>query len=1507
VEVTRTKTSPARIQFRVTDSEGDPAAVEILMRAGSRVEDALLVADAGQGIDVSLDGLATDGDGVEHVKLWDFDTQLGTGFVPGVELSVSLRGTDTVFRAVGNGVGNDPPSIVLAEPVPVEEVVGLAQFELSVGDSSSDIVAVAASFSTDVAGGFPEGSFQPASPADAGLVGVVTDDGGAPDGAALADFFWDVIADLGTSENRVRMRFVPTDCDEDGSSLATGEPLEVEVTVDNNSEPIADLDETSFVLDGDRRRGLPVPFRVINQEPGESVELVFQWRHPEQSFDAPPLELPGSAAEIRVLLRSPLQAQLHQIAERMPIVHAGRLVPLGPDRVRLPELALGAESLETHGLIGRVLEVGRVSLTPSLVSQSWSTPPSRPAAALPDATGAEAYVLDRASSSALRLRRIELATGAVLDERVASAPGIPDAMAWDVGGEALLIASHDFAGEAWTLQRLSHSDPNAPLETLGTFTASVALSDPDSGSLVRGLASLGAASAVATIGSDLWRIDYPRSPATLHRLLGNLEEPTGVAVDVLAPARIFLAERRANRVLEVDPETGASHVLAASLTSVPPFLGGGFPAPEALAYDSIRRQLLVVTDPVAGDGAREIRSVATTGGSPLVVPLGTVGTDTPATGELVGTGLALAESGAMVVSLRLEDEIAAGGGAQQLRTVTAVDTATNSVTVDRPFDPPLDAEHPWRIEELSDPLIASSSGVRGTFLWDVSRVTAGNVFVRMIAIDSEPGIRSDTQVPKTLAAPFGATRAHFSEPERELELADLDEDGLLDLVFARPALQIRLQDTPRAFGPVTTLPGFARSVAAGDLNGDGLRDLAALGNQIDLYFNAPAAPGSFATVPDRSLSGITLTFGQTTLVVDLNGDGFHDVYGGGVVFLQDPNSPGSFPGKFGEPDHILIGGLAEVAAGDLDGDGSTDLVLADDEDLDLSVFLQTPGGFSLVRHLVDALTGSVDLADLDRDGDLDLVAAGFDPRLGQAIPDGVALIFLQEQGGLSLHERLGLDVMDGTRAARAADFDRDGWMDVAVYSSEYFNLFEAEGIAPNVQFFHQIPSAGGPPRFRRAEHAQLRLASSPGSAKSVSTVLAAADIDSDGYVDVAAPFLEGFADGVDVYYQAGRGGFLAEPGGLHFDPSIPFTSLGLGDLDGDGLQELFGGDSLAFFGRARILRQTTLGRFTFGEILAGSDTARPFTPARFSVADVDDDDRVDIILANGGDGDSGRHGSADVSVFTAGSAGFTLTEHYNPFTQFAGFPGGTFDSDVLAQDLDADGKIDLAVGVTIGLGGRTFLGVRLRGRDLEVALDAHAESVAAGDLDRDGLQDLAAAGAGSGLVVFLQNAPGDFGVDPGSEEPRLPSLVLTDAAMNDPSSSALADFDGNGQLDLLAACRGSANLVVFLQRDDGDGELESTDFTVSSFDGGGSLEALHALDLDLDGDLDALARRGNDLASFLQTAPGRFTPDPDSPLFSGLPDDSFPVDFVVGDIDGDRDADVLVRSGTALQILYGRH
>lgn len=228
-----------------------------------------------------------------------------------------------------------------------------------------------------------------------------------------------------------------------------------------------------------------------------------------------------------------------------------------------------------------------------------------------------------------------------------------------------------------------------------------------------------------------------------------------------------------------------------------------------------------------------------------------------------------------------------------------------------------------------------------------------------------------------------------------LAVADLNSDGQPDIVTANTIMNangtgssnvsVLLQDSahPGHFLPAVNYPtGFSPvDVAIGDLNGDGLPDLAVADTSgISILFQNPAAPGQFLP-----LKTIAVGSGGTSAVAiaDLNGDGRADLAAttatGVNVYRQDPARPGAFQ----TADSYLVGAQPyALLAQDLDADGRPDIAVANLGSPDgrtpasLSVLLQDPirsGSFlPATSYAAGIYSCAIAAADLDGDGAVDL-------------------------------------------------------------------------------------------------------------------------------------------------------------------------------------------------------------------------------------------------------------------------------------------------------------------------------------------------------------------------------------------------------------------------------------------------------------------------------------------------------------------------------------------------------
>lgn len=234
---------------------------------------------------------------------------------------------------------------------------------------------------------------------------------------------------------------------------------------------------------------------------------------------------------------------------------------------------------------------------------------------------------------------------------------------------------------------------------------------------------------------------------------------------------------------------------------------------------------------------------------------------------------------------------------------------------------------------------------------------------------------------------FDVQRFEGGHVPQSLVLADVDGDGKLDIVTAAGTDGIVVMRNTTANGtlafdaPILLPAGDAVSVTTGDIDQDGRPDLISTdtdGNQLVVQLDR-STPGTIAY--DQAYTFATARGPISVLAVDIDHAGGIDV----VVLCAEDAALSLFsnataigdqvPAFAARVDRETSAQPGQLLAGDLDGDGSPELVVLQPQDSTLRVFNNTGSTFAGAR--VDPLdelqpTGA-GIVDLDHVGGLDLV------------------------------------------------------------------------------------------------------------------------------------------------------------------------------------------------------------------------------------------------------------------------------------------------------------------------------------------------------------------------------------------------------------------------------------------------------------------------------------------------------------------------------------------------------
>ncbi len=637
----------------------------------------------------------------------------------------------------------------------------------------------------------------------------------------------------------------------------------------------------------------------------------------------------------------------------------------------------------------------------------------------------------------------------------------------------------------------------------------------------------------------------------------------------------------------------------------------------------------------------------------------------------------------------------------------------------------------------------------------------------------------------------------------------------------------------------------------------------------DVAFFKTQAPGWFEAPWLAHDTAIYNQAGQawypnSMAVADFNGDGRPDVAtsnsGNSNLLAPRISVILSEAEKFSPATaYTLAKPPADVAAGDVNGDGFPDIVAPNTGDFadgtDASVLINNGDGTFAPAFPVPlgaAGAASILLLDMDTDGDLDIVTANAG---WNAAGHTVSIVTNSGTGTFSSPQVI--EAGKAPTAIAAGDFNGDGLPDLVVARGQ-------KGLMQTTQVRVLMNSP-------RGFSAPVTLGSLT-TGGDFSPSLAVADFDNDGDPDIAYSDLKlhkgalGSIFAFAVYTNLGTGSFgtpVTYPLGLW---TGGFAEMTVADFNGDGRLDIAGvHDPNGGFSIA--LAAAGGGFLPSLERIAGE------SPVDLAASDIDDDGDSDLLMTS-------QLSMEVMSRFNEGDG---------QFSPAPSFPVKLWSYHIDQGDVDNDGDLDIAATYGDGANGGISL-LRNQGDGTMAPYEllsapVFASSVKLRDLNGDGWLDMVWADKYPpySFRTRLNTGAGEFGAVQSWLQTQTCGVTIgTDAIV-------VSDLDADGDLDVVLvenlACGGGAGPKhLYVHRNDGAGNFTTASVVNTTFGAGGVMVD----DVDHDGHLDLIAT-GNSVEIALGNGNLTF-----APVYKQGSAAASAVHGVMSDADGDGYNDIVV-------------
>jgi len=446
------------------------------------------------------------------------------------------------------------------------------------------------------------------------------------------------------------------------------------------------------------------------------------------------------------------------------------------------------------------------------------------------------------------------------------------------------------------------------------------------------------------------------------------------------------------------------------------------------------------------------------------------------------------------------------------------------------------------------------------------------------------------------------------------------------------------------------------AIVVGDFNSDGKADLA-VANWYDATVSVLLGNGNGTfQIPVNYAAG---SGPEAIAAGDFNGDGKADVavadggtyvngnYNGSTVSVlrNTTTTWASNTGTF-QPAVSYVTGTSPggITGGDFNGDGKTDLAVANGNSSDVSVLLGNGNGTfqAALNYAVGSAPDALAVGDFNGDGKADLVVGNF---------GGASLSVLLGNGNGIFPSAVNYAVGNGPESIAVGDFNGDGKLDLAVADGGTWNGISYVGAGVSILL------GNGNGTFQSA----VTYDAGPSA-----NFVAAGDFTGDGKLDLAVVYAS--QSMVSVLLGNGNGTFQSP---IYYTVGLQPISVAVGDFNRDGKADL----AVAYSGAGNVAGGVSVllgnGNGTFQS--AVNYTAGDW-PVSVMMGDFNGDGKKDLALSSDFGGVSVLLGNGDGT--------------FQPAVNFA---AGSYPDSLTTGDFNGDGKPDLATADFYGGGASVLL------------------------------------------------------------------------------------------------------------------------------------------------------------------------------------------------------------------------